>query len=222
MPFEPVVRDTSMLPIAPEGRPYLAQVAVLVALAHFFLGVWALPTWLLLIAALVMFRDMPRKTPPNPLAVVSPVDAVVTAVRECHDPFLDRRTTCVTLQQRRFGEFNVHSPIEGKFQQYWAGGEGQEVAEAEGRFAIWLQTDEKEDVVMATDRRRWPHRLSILVHAGERLGQGRRCGFLGFWRPVELYLPDNARVDVKPGQTVLAGVNVIATLLHKKEPTGGS
>lgn len=204
-----------MLPIAPEGRPYLAALAVLVAVAHLMLGPWALPSWLLLLGGGFLFRSLPREIPPRPLGVVSPVDAVVERVGECRDPFLDRDALCITLRQGRGGEFNLHSPVEGRVQRYWRPAAHHRM-EKGSRFGLWLTTDEQDDVVLTVNCRDWPHLMRCPVTTGDRLGQGRRCGFLGFGRVVELYLPASARAEVAPGSRVLAGSGVLATLVHKQ------
>ncbi|MFP4079546.1 MAG: phosphatidylserine decarboxylase [Ectothiorhodospira sp.] len=209
-----------MLPIAPEGRPYLAALAVLVALAHLFMGPWALPTWGLLLGALFLFRNLPREIPPRPLAVVSPVDAVVEQVGDGRDPFLDRDALCIALRQGPGGEFNLHSPVEGRVQRYWRSS-AHERLRPDARFGLWLATDERDDVVLAVNCRPWPHLTRCPVTTGDRLGQGRRCGFLGFGRRVELYLPATARAEVSRGQRVRAGSDTIATLVHK-QPGGPS
>jgi phosphatidylserine decarboxylase len=205
-----------MLPIAPEGRLYLALLAVLVAVAHLFLGVWALPTWLLLLGGFFIFRNWGRETPSRPLAVVSPLDARVMAVDECHDPFLERPALCVTLRQSWRGEFNMYSPVECRVQQFFRR-KTDTAVDASGYLAVWLKTDEADDVVVAMQCRSWPHVFHCMAGAGDRLGQSRRCGFLGFARWAQVYLPPTARPEVRPGQRISAATDVIATLVHKKQ-----
>ncbi|ANB03583.1 hypothetical protein [Ectothiorhodospira sp. BSL-9] len=205
-----------MLPIAPEGRAYLALLAVLVAVAHLFLGVWAAPTWLLLLGGFFVFRNRGRDTPSRPLAVFSPLDARVTAVDECHDPFLERPALCITLRQNGWGEFNMYSPVECRVQQFFRR-KTDNAVDASGHLAVWLKTDEGDDVVVAMQCRSWPHVFNCMAGSGDRLGQSRRCGFLGFGRLVQVYLPPTSRAEVQPGQRLRAATDVMATLVHKKQ-----
>lgn len=205
-----------MLPIAPEGRPYLALLAVLVAVAHLFLGVWAAPTWLLLLGGFFVFRNRGRDSPSHPLAVVSPVDARVVAVDECHDPFLERPALCITLRQDWRGEFNMYSPVECRVQQFFRRKTDAPV-DVTGHLAVWLKTDDGDDVVVAMSHRSWPHVFRCKAGPGDRMGQSRRCGFLGFARQVQVYLPPTTRAEVRPGQRVSAATEVMATLVHKKQ-----
>ncbi|ACL73235.1 phosphatidylserine decarboxylase [Thioalkalivibrio sulfidiphilus] len=206
-----------MLPLAPEGRPYVAAAAVVVAGTH---AVWgaeiAWPSWILLAVAFFIFRDFSRKVAPRALAVLSPVDGVVTEVAEHRDPYLGRPARRVSLRQSRFGEFNVHSPIEGKVQaRWWPGKEGVKEGLPGDEFALQVQTDEGDEVVFAIQIRGL-RLVRCGVQSGERMGQGRRCGFLGFGLPVQVYLPMNSRVEVAPGQRLKAGSDIIGILVHKE------
>ena len=207
-----------MLPLAPEGRSYVALSAVVVAGSHAFLGPQlAWPSWILLVVALFLFRDFSRAITPKALAVVSPVDGVVTEVVEMRDPYLGRSARRVTIRQSLLGEFNVHSPVEGKVhKRWWPGQEGVTDGVPPDEFAVWVQTDEGEDVVFGVELRRSFRFLRCGIQSGERMGQGRRCGFLGFGLPVHTYLPKNSRVEVSTGQRVRAGSDIIGVLVRKR------
>jgi phosphatidylserine decarboxylase len=207
-----------MLPLAPEGRPYAALAFVVAAGTTAVWGAGAWPAWVLLMLVLFVFRDFSRAVPPRALAVVSPVDGVITEVGEHRNPFLNCRARRVSLRQSGLGEFNVHSPVEGKVQErWWPGKEGVNEEVPPEQFAVWVQTDEQDDVVLAVDVGRGLRFLRCGIQAGERMGQGRRCGFVGFGLPVHVYLPENSRVEVEAGQRVRAGSDIIGVLIHKPE-----
>ena len=200
-----------MIPIAEEAKPtvlvVLAIAVIITALAHYWV---ALAVWLLFVFIVLVFRDFPRTIPSYPLANVSPVDGRVVGVGIKRDPFLDREALRVRLHQSVLGEFNVHCPAEGKVQGRWYPGDGGNNASA--ALALWIQTDEQDDIVVAVDRESFPRFTRCRVQPGERVGQGQRCGFIGFGRCVDVYLPVSARSEVKPGQRVLAGSAIIGTL----------
>lgn len=205
-----------MLPLAPEGRPYVTLAAIVVAGTHALWGSAAWPSWVLLAAALLVFRDFGRSIPPRALAVVSPVDGVVTRISEDRDPFLDRPARLVSVRQSVLGEFNVHSPVEGKVHgRWWPGKEGVDGDIPRDRFALWVRTDEEDDLTFSVGLKGGVHYLRCAVQSGERMGQGRRCGFIGFGLPVDLYLPENSRVEVELGQRVKAGSDIIGVLIHQ-------
>ena len=80
--------------------------------------------------------------------------------------------------------------------------------------ALWIQTDEGDDVVMSF--RGFPFRVAprALVRYGERLGQGQRCAYLRLARYVELHLPIASKVVAEEGRTVVAGTDLLGTVPH--------
>ncbi len=176
-------------------------------------ALWALPLWLLAALALFLFRDPEREVPPHPLGVVAPADGRVERIEEeADDPFLERTARRIVIRMRPWGPFVVRAPIEGRVVERWLrpcaeGGCGR-------RYAIWLQTDERDDVVLVLEEpARW-RRPVCVTGVGERVGQGQRCGYVRFGGRVEVWVPRNARLDVGPGSRVRAGSTILATLVH--------
>ncbi len=174
---------------------------------------WALPLWALAALALFLFRDPERAVPPHPLGVIAPADGCVLAVEpEATDPFLERAAQRIVIQMRAWGPFVVRAPIEGRVAERWLrpcreGGCGR-------RFAVWLRTDEGDDVLLVLEERsRW-RRPVCEVGVGERLGQGQRCGYVRFGGRVEVWVPRHARLEVARGDHVRAGSVILATLVH--------
>ena len=52
------------------------------------------------------------------------------------------------------------------------------------------------------------------VRFGDRIGQGKRCGFVHMGGRVDIYLPVNSVPSVASGDTVRAGTDAIARLIH--------
>ena len=189
----------------------LAVTAALAVIIHIsFNFYWALPVWLIFVVLLAVFRDFPRTTPSVPLAVVSPVDGQVVDIGLMTDPVLQRDALKISIRQNLLGEYNIHSPIEGQVQVK----SHSQVADAD--FAIQLTTDEQDDVVVVVDRTSPIRFKHFAIHSGERVGQGRRCGFIGFGRMVDLYLPAASRSEVQTQQLVKAGSDIIGTLVHEE------
>lgn len=173
---------------------------------------WAAPLWLLAAAALFVYRDPDREVPPVPLGVVAPADGRVERVEEATDPFLERAARRIVLRVPAWGPFTVRAPIEGRVAERWLrpcreGGCGR-------RYAVWIQTDERDDVLLILEERdRWC-RPVCEIGVGERVGQGQRCGYVRFGGRVEVWVPRSARVEVQRGKRVRAGTSVLATLVH--------
>ena len=197
--------------IAREGWPWLGFGLLLWGVIFWFAGpITALPLLILLLAGGFMFRDPPRRVPALPLAIVAPVDGRLLAVATGTDEFLKREALILKLEKTAMAVFSIRSPIEGKILQQWY--------QADTRLhANWVQTDEGDDIVWAVSEAGWrksPH----YVQTGERVGQGQRCGFQWFASEVYIYLPLAARTELTPGQKLIAGESVVASLVHNTAP----
>ena len=80
--------------------------------------------------------------------------------------------------------------------------------------ALWVQTDEGDDIVLQFTGYRLGLAPRAIVQFGDRVGQGKRCAYLRLTRYAEVHLPISSTVLVEPGQLVVAGSDVIAKLLH--------
>lgn len=189
----------------------LLLVAILVAVVVLQFSGWqvSLPFWGLSLLILVIFRDPERDIPSQPMAVVSPADGRITAVTATRDPYLDRDSIRVTLQMNPYGVFTTRSPVEGKVLQ-----PPSLPVDARMPHGVWLQTDEGDDVVMVMMRGRLHTAPRCYIRIGERVGQGKRCGFVHLGGQIDVYLPERSRLDVTVGDWVRSGSDVIATLSH--------
>ena len=178
--------------------------------------------WLAALLLGYLYRDPVRRVPPLPLAVISPVDGKVIFVKKAHDPYLDRPAIRIRLHIHRLGIFGLRSPIEGKMLQQWVfkRGEGEaaphlDLPRNDGcHYVMWIQSDEQDDVVLILDIPNSWQKPRCYVHVGERLGQGQRCGRTRFGGYVEIFMPANARLGVGHGDRVVAGVSVLANMIH--------
>jgi phosphatidylserine decarboxylase len=197
--------------IAREGvAPLLAAILVAVMVMRFMGVLPSLFFWVLAVLLLVLFRDPERDIPSRPMAVLSPADGKVVAIRtEEHDPYLLRQSTRVTVQMSPYGVFTTRSPIEGKvLEPPNYPGDGRKP------HGVWLQTDEGDDIVMVMTRGRLNTEPRCYIRFGERTGQGKRCGFVHLGGRVDIYLPENSRLVVAEGDAVHGGSDTIATLVH--------
>ena len=175
----------------------------------------ALPFVLLLLILLFLFRDPPRKIPAAPLALVSPVDGTIINIETLHDDKLDREAICFTIKMHWYGIYSTRSPMEGKVMDQWLIDGQKNHADSVSRgYAQWIQSDEADDIVVCMQADKVSRRPGCLVNTGERIGQGQRCGFIHFGETVRIYMPVNTQLDKQKGDKVLAGADIIATLVH--------
>lgn len=135
---------------------------------------------------------------------------------------------------KALGPLVLRGAIEGRVMQQWHLSKGLDPRLMAGmdkdtraggprarraHFAMWIWSDEQDDVVIAMRGILILNRLRCAAQAGDRIGQGRRYGLLLSFATVDVYVPGNSRIDAKQGGTVRAGSDIIATLIHKEKPT---
>jgi len=190
-------------------------IAVVLSLAEAW--TWSLPVLLLALVTAYLYRDLPRRIPPKPNALVSPLDGTVLSVETGHDPYVERDAIRIEVSSHWNGPFVLRAPMEGKVVEQWfsPGSVGEDGRRSAPMMAMWIRSDEEDDLVMVVTPRSRRLRMSCEAHAGERVGQGRRCGFVPLGARIEVFLPVNSRVQIEPGQKVSAGDSILAQLVHK-------
>jgi len=196
--------------IAREGMtPLVAVILAAVLVLHFIGWLQSLVFWALALLVLVLFRDPERDIPSQPLAVVSPADGKVTSISRVSDPYLRRDSIRVTIQMPPYGVFTTRSPIEGKVLE-----PPNFPDDANIPHGVWLQSDEGDDVVMVMTRGPLKNEPRCYIRFGDRIGQGKRCGFVHLGGRIEIYLPESSRLLVKEGDAVQSGSDIIAKMVH--------
>jgi len=199
-----------MISVAKEIQPLFIICTLILVGVQFTFGGYVTLLWLPWFAFAFLIRDFHRDIPPIPLAIISPVDGVVQAISHVRNPWLDQVSCCYTLAQSRLGEFNLHSPSEGKLEQLWV----RHPQDHKKALSLWIKTDEQDDVVVHVEfNSRWQHGGTAL-HPGERIGQGQRCGFAALGCKVNVYLPEHVNPVAQVGEKVTAGKNILAQLVH--------
>ena len=199
--------------VASEGIPLLFALTVITAAAGWLVGFeYAAVPFGLLVLLLFVFRDPIRAIPAVPLGVVSPVDGTVVEVTTGDDGPLEGAAHCIRIRASLFGAYTARSPVEGKVMElHTMAPKDAPVVHAGG---LWLRTDEGADVVLQFRGNRFGLVPRAFLQYGERVGQGERCAWLRLTRIAEVWLPSAGRVQVEPGQRVMAGSVVLARLPH--------
>ncbi len=200
--------------IAREGWPFIITVLLLL-IGSFRLGglYLVLPCLILLLLLVLLFRDPPRDVPSKPLAVVSPVDGKVISVDPTDKGALQRESIRIVIAVTAVGAYSARSPTEGKVLNLMDNlADGSRLSGVGG---LWVRTDERDDVVvLMRGPNGWASPRSFVGY-GERLGQGQRFAFNRLARQAEVYVPLNSRIQVKPGDRIRAGSDILAMFVHK-------
>ncbi len=199
--------------VAQEGIPFLVIVAVVFVVALRFLDIAiAMASALLFFVLILVFRDPRRSIPASPLGVVSPVDGQVVSVDLADKGVLHGEAHRIRIRIDSFGTYTARAPVEGKILNLRKAN-GEQVADYATN-ALWLQTDEGDDVVLQFDGFRFGLAPRSFIRFGERVGQGQRCAYLRLTRFAELHLPIASTILVEPGQVVRAGSDLIGKVPH--------
>lgn len=168
---------------------------------------------------LIWLYASPRRTiPASPRGLLSPVDGRISRVEAFRDPWLKREVLRISIDLQPPGVTVIYSVVEGKLKDLWTEygplGESQlkhSLDASPDCYALWVQTDEGEDVVIAISSR-WPVSRCRFDHApGERVGQGYRLGFVYFASCVDILVPTGSSAEVETG----ARVRAIESILGK-------
>jgi len=212
--------------IAREGWERLAIGLIVCLFASFIIGNGSILFWIGFAFMLQFFRDPPRRIPDDPRAIVAPASGKVIKIERVEDPYLDRACTKISIFMN---VFSVHSnlvPIEGIIKQRWyspgkfLNAAVDKASTDNERNALWLQTEDGQDVVFVQVAGLIARRILCYVEVDDHLDAGDRYGFIRFGSRVDLYLPTSIDVKVKLGQWVNSGNDSIA-MLGEAEPVTG-
>ncbi len=199
--------------VAQEGLPLLAIVAALFVYVLRNFDPWfALIPVGILVFLFLLFRDPERDVPPVALGIVSPVDGKIVEVDTTDRCVVQGEAYRVRIRIDALGTYTARSPIEGRIMDLHSRVEG--VGPDCPANALWVETDEGDSVVLQFHEYRFGLPPKSFVRFGERVGQGQRCAYIRLATFAELYLPADGKVYVEPGQTVVAGNDLIGAVPH--------
>jgi phosphatidylserine decarboxylase len=162
---------------------------------------------------LFFFRDPNRTPPTDPNAIVSPADGrVMEVVKESRDDKPGRRISVF------LSIFDVHvnrSPVAGcitaieyRTGKFYAAMRGRASAENEQN-AFHVMTDRGE--VVFKQIAGWvARRIVCWKSAGDSVIRGERVGMIRFGSRMDIWLPEEVEILVRPGQHVAAGASALA------------
>jgi len=210
-----------------EGGPFILIFAV-ITLVLFSMAQWLgwigliLTTW-----CVYFFRDPDRVTPTDPKLVISPADGVIQAVVEAPPPrelgMDERPLKRVSVFMNVFDCHVNRSPVDATVVTfaYRAGrffnASLDKASEENERRAMRLKTPEGQELAVVQIAGLVARRIVCWAFDGQKLAAGERYGMIRFGSRVDVYLPDDSRVLVIPGQRAVAGETVLAEL-HNTEP----
>lgn len=204
------------LPIRKEGLQ-IAGVLAVIGIIVSQLEKWFGRLFYLLSAfTLYFFRDPEREIPQGENLIVSPADGEIVGVDSVeHCPFIDGPAQRITIF---LSIFNVHinrSPVKGKVEyRHYTPGKFIDARDDKSsleneRNAIGIETADGKRYLVVQIAGLIARRIVCWKNPGEQLETGERFGLIKFGSRTEIYMPIDAKIQVKRGQKVMAGTTVI-------------
>jgi len=177
---------------------------------------WYVAATVLVLLALFVFsffRDPERVIPPEPGAVVSPGDGRVVVVTDEENAGRPGKRVSIFL-----AVWNVHvnrSPAAGTITkvEYRRGkflAAMRERASVENEQNIFTLSTEAGEIVFKQIAGVIARRVVSWKKAGEKVARGERIGLVRFGSRVDLWVPKEAEILVKMGESVKGGSSVLA------------
>ncbi|HEY3742111.1 MAG TPA: phosphatidylserine decarboxylase [Bryobacteraceae bacterium] len=188
----------------------LGLIAGGLAAGYFIKPAWGIPFYILAAFCLNFFRDPDRAVPGGPVAV-SPADGKIVSVKE-----MDPTHTRVSIFMNVFDVHVNRSPIAGVIReiQYKPGkflnAAVDEAATDNEQNVLTVDGEDGAKVVFTQIAGLIARRIICYKHPGDRVKAGERIGLIKFGSRVDVFFGPEWNVDVKPGETVSAGLSILA------------
>lgn len=168
---------------------------------------------------LQFFRLPNSNTPEDPTAVYAPADGKVVVIEKTHEnEYLKEDRIQVSIFM---SPINVHvnrAPVKGRVSffkyhpgKYLVAWHPKSSTENE-RTTVVMETEGGVSVLFRQIAGAMARRIKWYIKEGDQLAQGQEFGFIKFGSRVDVFLPLNAKVEVKIGDKTTAGKTVIARL----------
>jgi phosphatidylserine decarboxylase len=178
--------------------------------------------WILLLGLYIFlisfFRNPARPLTPREGMINCPADGKIVVIEETEEKeVLKKRCKMVSIFM---SPLNVHvnrNPVTGKvaYAKYHPGkylaAWNPKASEENERTTIAYDTHDHR-IVMRQVAGALARRIVFYIKEGDQVTMGDEMGFIKFGSRVDLYLPLNARINVKIGQMVKGNVDVIASV----------
>lgn len=213
-------QNPTAFPIARAGWPFIAAAAfITLVLALCELTGFALAGLLATFFICYFFRDPDRLTPNQPGAVVSPADGrvVFTGVVDSN-PFIEGPCMKIGIFMTIFNVHVNRMPVSGKISdiRYFPGkfyaADKEAASTANEHNALIIETDGRRKLACVQVAGLIARRIICFVQAEDHKTAGQRIGLICFGSRLDLYLPQDTRLNVVKGDRVAAGTSILGYL----------
>ena len=213
--------------IAPEGFTYIAVLALL-AWAAAIVGFTFISIIFaaLTVVCVFFFRDPEREIQSDSDSIVSPADGTVITVDEAYErDFLNAPVKRVSISLALYDCHINRMPVAGKVNgsKYtpgsfnianmpsWLYPDSMKKASDENeRRSTLIETPRGQQFVVYQMTGFLARRIVSYAELGMEFKKGQRYGMIKFGSRVDIYMPEECAVEVRPGDKVFAGQTVLA------------
>ena len=203
--------------IAPEGRMHVGA-ALVAAIALYFTTSWLFAIGLVVfLFVLQFFRDFKRDIKTDEKVYLSPADGRVVFAGPAPDPAqggIDSIKVSIFMNP-----FNTHVnriPSAGKIvnverrQGKFFNARLDKASSENEATTIIIQTPDYQRITVVQIAGLMARRIFCYVKPDQEVTQGQRYGFIRFGSRVDTYLPEGSELNVKVGDLVQGGLDIIA------------
>ena len=208
-------------PIAREGLPFILLSLSLTCL-FLFLNMFLPSLFFCLITLFVIFffMDPERKCNQIPGSVISPADGKIIEIRKVKgkDNPLEQDAVKISIFM---SIFNVHvnrSPVTAIIRHisYHPGkffsANLDKASEQNERNIVCMETDAHQHIAVIQIAGLIARRIVCWIEEGDKVLQGQRFGLIRFGSRLEVFMANDSRITVQPGQKVKAGETIVGYL----------
>lgn len=211
-------------PIAAEGLPFIAVAGTVTIISGLLSAKFSAVTPLALLALAVtlfigfFFRNPRRVTPAIENAVVAPADGVVIYLGPSREEHLGDEMLKISIFM---SVFNVHInrvPLTARVvDTFYTKGKFLDVRDERATFeneqaGLILESASGAKMVVVQVAGLIARRIVCYARKGDLLERGRRYGLIRFGSRLDVYLPRNTDIRVKPGEKTVAGETILGML----------
>lgn len=224
--------DSVLVPIAREGRPFIAAFAVATLLLGLIADWLLVPGGILTAWCIYFFRDPHRVTPTRDGLVVSPADGRVVAVGPAPWP---KELSVGDGEAVRIGifmnVFDVHVnrvPVDGRITRLayvpgaFVNASFDKASEQNERQLVAMETRDGRPLAFVQIAGLVARRIVCHLTEGQTVMAGERMGMIRFGSRVDVYLPAGVAPLVVEGQRCVAAETVLADLTSTEEARSGA
>ena len=180
--------------------------------------------WLVCAAfVLWFFRDANPRPPAEPGVVLSPAHGTIDyldTTAEAH--FLNGPARRISIYLSLLNVHVQHAPVSGSvevlqhFPGRWSRAIRREASLRNEHLLVGLSFGDGRKMVLRLISGIWVRRIVPWISCGQRIVRGERIGLIRFGSRVDVFLPLDAQVIVKPGDKVRGGETILARFQEQR------